>query len=57
LFSFAIFKVVPLPQKQSKRISPSLLHVKIWSSASCSGNIAGCSKANLSLVAPPTEIG
>ena len=34
--------VVPLPIKQSRTVSPSLLQEIIWSLANCSGNTAGC---------------
>ena len=48
--NIAILPVVPLPTNGSKTVSPSLLHVLMWSSANCSGNGAGCSVLSLKLV-------
>jgi hypothetical protein len=45
LFSLAIFQVVQLQANISSITSHSLLQDSIWSSASFSGNIAGCHKS------------
>jgi hypothetical protein len=42
LFNSAIFQVVKLQANGSNTVSHSLLHDNIWSSASFSGNTAGC---------------
>lgn len=50
----AILPVVADPHIGSMTRSPGLLHDCMWSSASFSGNMAGCWNATLSLVLPPS---